>query len=143
MVIKLKNNKTGKEYVFKGVVMIRDTLDYPITKMSMPGQDSGEARLISFSGQTRRLTIQFTLTDREDDASNGTNGGTEIKTISEQYNYLFELLEPDINIDYTFIWSDLGLSLTCVFTSLSFDSRNTDPLKVDGQINLIVGKNVL
>ncbi len=103
--IYLKNETTGRKYIFKGISRATDGKNSNIMKMPIP--DTDKPIMFNLGGQEGTFSFDFSVHLRSDDAADGTYTSA-VKTIKEQRKYLLDggIWTTSSTDDYKLYWAD-------------------------------------
>lgn len=138
MVWKIKNNKTGKEYLFNYVkCRINGYTNY--TEFEIPGGTADQTESLPLGGSGVIFNVDWAMKDDNVDVSNGTQAGG-IKTPDEQELYWIESIAAiTVDTDFTFTKGENTYTVSLMDWDINVDP--TDPEKNDCNVKLKLGNN--
>ena len=140
-------NSDNMGFVFPTVISFEDNYDNPVTPFSLPGQDSDNNILISITGPTTRLRINFEFQDLGRDF--GVNNTEDVITIQEQIEWFKKsVLTPKITEVYKFtVWDPVSqtriIQEDVLVETFTINYDNERPGGISGTLVAVIGRNPL
>lgn len=146
----ISRNSGTANYEFKLTSTYSDSKNQGITKFSMPEENSSEAGFIRFSGQSREISFDFIITKSDSDTSMST-APSSITTVWEQRNWLMSIKDysgqgvftANVEDSWTLISDELDIGCEVGLKEVSMNKSSDQPLKLEGSVTFIQGKNML